>query len=582
MGVAAEVSVAVSEVARASVRRDFISEVTGKQSPWPAFIRAACVFFNALCGVTNGYDICVTSAVLADIVFDLDFCGVADHSIHRRSQDITHCPRKQAIMSTAALGSLIAKLTMPWIADRFGRRASLIFVDMVIGIAISLEALATGPNIFLAGRFFLGMAMGLAFIVEPTYICEIAPADRRGQYVVMNEVAVCIGCLIGLQVGTAFERSHDHGRWRQALLLGAAPAVLQFFFVFLLPESPRWLAMQADLPGLERSCRLLGLPQEEVDGLRQIAREACNGNDCSSKSQSGVIDRFKAQQQAYSKHGRRFVSALMFSFFVPASGIGAMQAYSADIFRACGVEDPMRLLPLVGVMKLCGALIGVVGADAKGIGRKRLAACGSAISSIALLAIASRTMMPDIVPARGGAAAMLFFFIAWNAGYGSLQFVAVLEILPNSVRTVWAGQIYAICGIIEILIYQLFETMLVLNASSTFLFFAFVNLGAMIFACFGMSDLQGRSLESSIVESEASAAKVNHRADAAVANSSAGASRNNPNAAASADARSRGASRRQPRSASSRVPARRYGKLEEIEEEPEAENAQEIPQKPSV
>lgn len=90
----------------------------------------------------------------------------------------------------------------------------------------------------LAGRALLGVGIGMGFVVFPTYMAEVSPADVRGALVTCQEVAQCIGCLSAYAVAY-FASPVDH--WRMLLLCAGIPAVLQMCGTLLLPESPRWL-----------------------------------------------------------------------------------------------------------------------------------------------------------------------------------------------------------------------------------------------------------------------------------------------------------------------------------------------------
>jgi len=347
------------------------------------------------------------------------------------------------------------------------------------------------------------MAMGLAFVVGPTYICEIAPSDQRGLYIVINEVAVCVGCLIGLQVASSLLSAWetDVVAWRVAVALGALPAVLQLAFVFLLPESPRWLAMHGHAEGLERVALSLGLTGSELTGLRNTAkdvkvrhdsRDACCGCICSLSALRGF---FKTQQEAYDKNGLAFLLSLCVAFFTTASGIYGMQSYAYDILFMSGVGEPSALLPLVGWMKLAGALVAMVLADVPSAGRRRLALYGGLMCCACHTVLATRLALPDSVSVTVAVIAFFGFIFSWNAGYGGIQFAATLEMLPNEVRSLWAGQIFAIVGIVEILIYQLFEFFFFENGVATLAVFGAINFFSAVFAACALPDLGGQSLE---------------------------------------------------------------------------------------
>mmetsp|Transcript_119557 Transcript_119557/g.217253 ORF Transcript_119557/g.217253 Transcript_119557/m.217253 type:complete len:613 (+) Transcript_119557:57-1895(+) len=463
-------------------------------------VRAACLFFNVLCGFTNGYDICVTSVVLHEIVREFALCGEHENA----GSEVMNCARKQAVFSFASAGSLCAKFCLPWLADRFGRRCAMAIVDSLIIISVALQFLARSATVLLLGRVVLGMGMGFAFIVEPLYVTEIAPPSRRGQFVVMNEVAVCFGCLLGLQLAALLVDGRPEA-WRTAVAIGGIPAVVQLLFIFALPESPRWLAVRGDLPGLEVACRRLGISRTEVECLQDQAMQAMMRPDDDSKvdGHRGYKNLKRAclrQHMACDKHGTSFILALCFTFFVTASGNLAMQAYVRDILLSCGVEQPLQLLPLVGWMKLAGALVAMVGADAECLGRRRLAIVGGVCCTLCDVVLAVRHQAPDLVPPAVSAIMLFFFIFSWNAGFGGVQFAVTMEMLPNEMRSIWAGQIFGIVGFAEILIYQLFETLLYSSGVVTFSVFTAVNACGVLFAICFLPDMRGQSLEEGVAE----------------------------------------------------------------------------------
>merc|ERR1712032_1109143 len=112
-----------------------------------------------------------------------------------------------------------------------------------------------------------------------------------------------------------------------------------------------------------------------------------------------------------------------------------------------------------------------------------------------MLLLALSMIMPGAVPVVATALAYLVFMFAWNAGYGGLQFVVGLELLPSEVRSIWQGQILFLTGILEIAIYQCFLSALQADGVGTFLFFSFINLLGVVFAALYVPDVTGQSLE---------------------------------------------------------------------------------------
>mmetsp|Transcript_50163 Transcript_50163/g.119425 ORF Transcript_50163/g.119425 Transcript_50163/m.119425 type:complete len:596 (-) Transcript_50163:109-1896(-) len=459
------------------------------------FTRGACVFFNVLCGFTNGYDLCVTSVILDNIVQDLDVCYTMEGGKSLPAESIQSCAAKQAILSLQAAGSLFALIFMSWIADRFGRRAALLLIDITIIVALLLQSAATSTTMLLLGRFLLGIGLGFSFVVAPAYICEIAPPERRGQYVVMNEVAVCIGCLAGLDLGRRLVEQAGPQAWRYAVGIGCVPSLIQLFCIPAMPESPRWLAVQGLIPQLQEVGMAIGLSPAETEKLQEQAERAEAMQGASGGLLSNLKSMWTAHRLAWSGSSGSFFLALVFSSFVNSSGIYAMQAYGLDILQMSGVDKPLEVLPLVGWMKLVGAMAAVGLADAKWAGRTRLAGFGAAGCAVCMGLLSVRQDPLQLVQPQVASVAFFCFVLFWNIGYGSLQFVATLELLPSEVRALWAGAIGAWTKGVDVLIFQLFETLLVADGMLTFAAFTIINVMAAFFAVAVMPDVAGRSLE---------------------------------------------------------------------------------------
>lgn len=494
----------------AQVMEDAVSD--GKTS-WKQYLtRGACLFFSILCGFTNGYDICVTSAILDSIVADFHLCAAAesvqpttDANVQPKTDatEVTSCPDKELILSLYGMGSMLAKISLGWIADRYGRRFALGMVDVFLIFAVILMTWANTPMELYAGRFTMGIGTGLAFIVQPAYVAEIAPSEHRGKYVVLNEVAVCVGCLLGLQLSVILLHGKMYSSsWRLAVTLAACPPLLQLCFLVWLPESPRYLARKKDEVRLADVANRLGLPRREVETLL----EACQQGDSdtlvhaeekhdNSGFTSCVCQWFREQSDAWHEHRRAILIAFAFSTFTAISGMYALQAFAVDILQEGGIEQPMGLLPLVGWFKLFGAVCAMGLADQPAVGRRRLAIVGSAFCAVSDVLLAARLRFPSSTPVWVSPVALFSFIFSWNVGFGALQFLAIMELLPTKLRSVWSGRVLFMQGLAESASYQLFEACMLASGPVTFTILAAVNVLASVFvACF-LPELSGCSLE---------------------------------------------------------------------------------------
>jgi len=175
-----------------------------------------------------------------------------------------------AITGSAILGCPFGPLAGISLADTFGRRRTLIFSAMLFLVSTAGSALAPGMAQFAVWRFVGGVGVGLASTVSPMYIAEVAPARLRGRLVVVNQLAIVIGLSLSVVVTYLFSFG---GHWRWMFATQGIPTLLLAAGLFLVPESPRWLAAAGRPAGaLEVLTRVNGRAQAERE-LREIMDE---------------------------------------------------------------------------------------------------------------------------------------------------------------------------------------------------------------------------------------------------------------------------------------------------------------------
>lgn len=197
-------------------------------------ILIVCV--TALTGFLMGYDLCIVAVVLSPVRDHFGVCPVADAD--SALGDAPPCIMNELFVAILAPGAMVSSLVGGWAADRFGRKKVLILSDVFFAAAATMMSLASSYTMMLVGRAFLGVGIGMGFVVFPAYIAEVSPANVRGALVTCQEVAQCIGCLAAY--AAAFIVSPNE-HWRLLLFCAGIPAILQGLGTLLLPESPRWL-----------------------------------------------------------------------------------------------------------------------------------------------------------------------------------------------------------------------------------------------------------------------------------------------------------------------------------------------------
>jgi sugar porter (SP) family MFS transporter len=323
-------------------------------------------------------------------------------------------------MASALYGTVVGSLIGGWPADRFGRKATLLW----IGVLYFLGAVGSGlaPNVatFIVARVIGGLGIGISTVAAPLYISEIAPPRQRGRLAGMFQFNIVFGILIAF-VSNALLAGIGENAWRWMLGVAAFPSLLYALLCFGLPESPRWL---------------LGRKGDRADGLRVLQRIQPQASKAEIEAEADEITAASTEKASSAHFWTRrlrkpILLAILIAFFNQLSGINAILYFAPRIFELTGLAAKAALLQSIGigVTNLVFTFVGLWLIDR--LGRRTLLFIGSFgyIGSLGLVAWAFFTQHFAIVPI------CIFAFIAAHAiGQGAVIWVFISEIFPNRHR----------------------------------------------------------------------------------------------------------------------------------------------------
>jgi len=323
-------------------------------------------------------------------------------------------------MASALYGTVVGSLIGGWPADRFGRKATLLWIGVLYFVGAVGSGVAPNVATFIIARFIGGLGIGVSTVVAPMYISEIAPAKYRGRLAGMFQFNIVFGILIAF-VSNWLLAGVGENAWRWMLGVAAFPSLLYAVFCFGLPESPRWLLSRKS----DRSAALQVLQRIEPDVSKtEIAAQADAIIAASSEKVSSENFWTKRLQKP-------ILLAILIAFFNQLSGINAILYFAPRIFELTGLGAKAALLQSIGigVTNLAFTFVGLWLIDR--LGRRTLLYIGSFgyIASLGLVAWAFFTGHFSIVPV------CIFAFIAAHAvGQGAVIWVFISEIFPNRHR----------------------------------------------------------------------------------------------------------------------------------------------------
>lgn len=198
-----------------------LEEYAGGYTPYLGRLTAvAC-----LGGLQFGWDTGIAAGMLVAIHEDLG------HTLSAAEQEV--------IVSATTVGAIIGALMAGRLSDWMGRRKVMITASIFFALGSFEQAASQVVRELVLGRLLVGLGVGMASMVVPTYLGECAPPSIRGRIVAINSLLITGGQVIAYVVDAAFY-SLPHG-WRWMVLAGGLPALIQLIGLIYLDESPRWL-----------------------------------------------------------------------------------------------------------------------------------------------------------------------------------------------------------------------------------------------------------------------------------------------------------------------------------------------------
>ncbi|TXR51620.1 sugar porter family MFS transporter [Quadrisphaera setariae] len=428
-------------------------------------------------GLLFGYDTGVIAGALLTMPDDLGLTTVQTATV------VT-----VLLLPGAALGALFAGR----IADRIGRRTTLLICGVVFLVGALGCALAPGFGVLVASRFVLGLGVGAAAVICPVYLAEMAPAEKRARIVTINELMIVSGQLLAFAINAVIGALVDHpGNWRVMLGVAAVPAVGLLLGMVVLPESPRWLALRGRTEEA-RAVLLRSRSAAEADReLGEISHLATEDRAAARTSIRSVL-----RQNPWM---RRLVwIGVGLAAVQQATGINTVNYYGTQILADTGLGDQVALVSTIaiGVTSVTMTLLGIwlLGF----VSRRRMLLTGFAgvVGSQVVLALVF------LLPQSTGRsftilAAMLVFVAFVQCFIGTGIWLMLSEIFPLAIRGFAMGLSVFVLWVVNGAISFAFEpTTEALGTTTTFLLFAAVNVASLFFVLRCAPETKGHTLES--------------------------------------------------------------------------------------
>ena len=356
------------------------------------------------------------------------FAGNAVPSDATALQDVADAI-KGFVIASALIGCVIGGASAGFISKSLGRKNGL----MIAAIAFFISAIgAWKPEMFnffgtedaysfVIYRIIGGIGVGIASMISPMYIAEIAPANVRGKLVSFNQFAIIFGMLLIYFVNYFISIQGNEQwliteGWRWMFFSGVIPAGIFFILLIFVPETPRYLVMK-------------GKDDKALQVLKKIS-----GNENAVKILEEIKSTTHEKNVPWLSYGFFIIFiGILLSVFQQFVGINVVLYYAANIFRNMGSSTDSSLLQtiIVGVVNLLFTVLAILTVDK--FGRKPLMIIGSIGMAVSMIALGFAFYFNQL-----GIAALIFmltYTAAFAMSWGPVCWVLLAEIFPNSIRS---------------------------------------------------------------------------------------------------------------------------------------------------
>jgi major inositol transporter-like SP family MFS transporter len=431
-------------------------------------------------------------ATFGGLLFGYD-TGVINGALPYMSDDLGLTPFTEGMVtSSLLLGAALGAVTGGRLSDARGRRRTILTLAVVFFVGALGCTLAPNTAVMVVARFVLGLAVGGASVTVPVYLAEVSPAERRGALVTRNELMIVNGQLLAFTSNAIIARvgGESGGVWRYMLVLATIPAVVLWFGMLVMPESPRWLASKTRF----------GEALEVLKQVRSQQRAEAELREVSALAVKEDQEKLGGWQDMRSTPWLRRLMFIGFGIAIvqQITGVNTIMYYGTQILTDAGFASDSALTANIanGVISVLATFVGIwlLGR----VNRRPMLMTGQIGTTAALLLIGVFSLVLPSGYARAFAVlAMTVTFLAFQQGAISpVTWLMLSEIFPMRMRGFGMGVAAVVLWLTNFLIGLVFPSLVNgIGISNTFFLFVVAGVFSFAFVKLYVPETKGRTLE---------------------------------------------------------------------------------------
>lgn len=425
---------------------------------------------GALGGLLFGYDTAVISGAIGflETKFSLDV------------------NQKGFAVSSAIFGCILGVAVSGNLADKVGRKNSLLLTALLFLISAIASAIAYSYIFFVVARIIGGIGVGAASMLSPLYISEISPANKRGTLVTLYQLAIVLGINIVFFFNYKVAQysteawNVDFG-WRYMVGSEVVPAILFFIALLIVPESPRWLLKKGREEEALNVLTKVNTEEQAIKVLQDI--------DLALKKEKGTF-------KELFEPGLRMAMliGIILALFSQITGINSIMYYAPEILKSAGfgVDSALMQTVIIGVVNTIFTFVAIKYID--DLGRRTLLLWGASGMALCLFGIG---LLYQLAFTDGPWLLILIlgFVGCFAMSLGPIPWVIISEIFPTKMRGTAMSLAIVVLWVGVVIISQFTPVLLKMGESITFWIFMINAILFLIFTVRFIPETKGKTLE---------------------------------------------------------------------------------------
>ena len=422
-------------------------------------------------------------AAISGLLFGFDTAVINGALIFLRQEMALSTRGTEVATSSLLVGCAIGAAFAGWLTDRLGRKRILIVSALLFALSAVGAAVPRNLGEFVAARLGGGLAIGVASVLAPLYIAEIAPRAIRGRLVSLNQMAIVTGILLAYFVNWLLSFAGPSS-WRWMFASAVVPSLGFLVALFFVPESPRFLVEMGREAEAERVLVRVG-------GAEQARLELAEIRDTIAE-EAGTL------RELLGKRLRRPLGIAVFlAVFQQITGINTVIYYGSLIFKeqVGGQSDSAAIGAnvIIGTVNFLMTIVALWTIDR--IGRRPLMMLASGGMAVSLFLLGFLFRFPP-APAVMILVVILLYVASFGVGLGPGVWVVVSELFPTRIRgramSIATVSLWLACILVTATFLSLVEAV---GSTGAFWLYAAMSVLNFLFIWRVMPETKGRSLE---------------------------------------------------------------------------------------